>query len=134
MSAETEDEMADALRLWRYLSIEAQKAFRSSAAGDDDDGCYRLAHMVSVSILAHDSNRQSKIAIDSVPSGPDAGDQKREIHRAFNATYMRLCTEMVLPFRKPDWERKFEAERAAMEERLRVRAEKWPVERGGQGT
>ncbi len=94
--------MADALRLWRYLSREAQQAFRLSAARDDDDGRYRLAHMLSAGILAHDSNRQVKIAIDGVPSGPDAGDEKRAVHEAFTATYMRMCSEMVLPFRKPD--------------------------------
>jgi hypothetical protein len=134
MSAETEDEMADALRLWRYLAAEAQQAFRLSAARDDDDGHYRLAHMLSVSLLAHDSNRQAKIAADAVPNGPAAGEEKWKIHQAFSAAYMRMCTEMVLPFRKPDWERKIEAERKARDEWLRVRDEKLKAMERGERT
>jgi hypothetical protein len=134
MSAEHEDEMADALRLWRYLAVEAQQAFRLSAAGDDDEGCYRLAHMLSVALLAHDSNRQTKLATDAVPSGPTAGDEKREINRRLDDAYATVCRNMVLPFRKPNWERIFEDERDAREERLRVRRMNWSVERGGRGT
>jgi len=121
MADQKHDEMANALRLWRYLGAEAQQAFLASADAENEEGRWSLANMLSTALLVKDSDRRRDIAYAAVPSGPAGEAERLAIKKAFGEQFRQTYVDMVLPFPKPAWVRDQENRQAAREESARWR-------------